>query len=315
MQQKYTISVVLAAFRGEKFLAEQLDSLEKQTAVPDEILFCDDSPDDASCRIAAQYPRVRILKNASPLGPAANFARGIREAGGELVFLSDQDDVWLPGKIEKMISCLGDSGGVFCNSTLTDGKLHPLGCDHWSMRGLPAGELAAIRSGRLKPEAMAEIFCRRVLPAAHDMMFRTSLLEKLLPFPPLPACHDSFLGMAVALSGGWSVCNEELTLFRRHDRNFSGMGKKGALAEAVQSLRENTFAWNRDLYQAVFDRYGFPPAGERAEHSAVRAGMQDQPLFRRLCPVWKEWQNGHYRRFGRGWKNVVQDLVLRSFVS
>ncbi len=307
--EKYTISVVLACYRGEQYLARQLESLLQQSMVPDEILLCDDSPDSASRDIAAAYPRVRVLVNDPPLGVAANFARGIAEAKGDLIFLADQDDVWLPDKIQKMVRALGDHAGVFCNSTLTDEDLQPLGVDHWSLRGFPAGELAELRKGPAA-ERMQELFCRRVLPAGHDMMFRAVCREKILPMPDLKACHDSWIGIAVAYCGNWAVCDEELTLFRQHRNNLSGMGRRSPWQEARQSVKDNTFAWSAALYQEAYRRFGDEKLRIRAGHSEVRAAM-NVPLWKRLPLILRQWLSGNYRRFGRGWKNVVQDLLFR----
>ena len=312
MKNTYAISVVLACCRGEKYLAEQLRSILGQTVVPDEILVCDDSPDDASCRIAEKFDRVRILRNSPPLGVARNFARGIAEAKGDLLFLADQDDVWLPDRVERMTAALGDAGGVFCNSALVDENLRPLGRDHWTMRGFPPAELAELRHGP-SAERMRELFLRRVLPAGHDMMFRAALREKILPMPDLSACHDSWIGLVVAYSGGWAVCDAELTLFRQHGDNLSGMGRRSAWQEAKRSIADNTFAWSEKLYRAAYERLGDAALLDRAEHSAARAGM-DVPLVRRLPTVWHEWRTGHYRRFARGWKSVVQDLFLRRII-
>jgi glycosyltransferase involved in cell wall biosynthesis len=308
-EHPYTISVVLACYRGEKYLARQLKSLVDQSMKPDEILLCDDSPDDLCCRIARDFAGVRILKNDPPLGVAANFARGIAEAQGELIFLADQDDVWHPEKICKMVQALGDHAGVFCNSSLTDENLQPLGVDHWSLRGFPAGELRELRSGPAA-KRMQELFCRRVLPAGHDMMFRASCRERILPMPELKACHDSWIGIAVTYCGSWAVCDEELTLFRQHRNNLSGMGRRSPWQEARQSVKDNTFSWNAALYQEAYNRFGDEKLFRRAEHSAARAGM-NIPLWKRLPLVFKEWRSGNYRRFGRGWQNVVQDLFFR----
>ena len=312
MKKEHTISVVLACCRGEKYLGEQLASILRQSVVPDEILVCDDSPDDASRRVAEAFDRVRVLRNDPPLGVARNFARGIAEAKGELLFLADQDDVWRPGRTERMISALGDADGVFCNSALTGEDLRPLGRDHWSMRGFPPAELAELRRGP-SPERMRELFLRRVLPAGHDMMFRAAMRDRILPMPDLAACHDSWIGLVIAFSGRWAVCDAELTLFRQHGGNLSGMGRWSAWQEAKKSIADNTFAWSEKLYRAAYERLGGEALFTRAEHSAARAGM-DVPLVRRLPAVWHEWRSGNYRRFARGWKSVAQDLLLRRFI-
>jgi hypothetical protein len=88
------------------------------------------------------------------------------------------------------------------------------------------------------------------------------------------------------------------------------MGRRSPWQEARQSIKDNTFRWSAALYQEAYNRFGDEKLFRRAEHSAVRAGM-NIPLWKRLPLVFREWRSGNYRRFGRGWKNVVQDLFFR----
>ncbi|UKI31183.1 MAG: glycosyltransferase [Lentisphaeria bacterium] len=93
-------SVALAAFRGGEFLAAQLDSILNQSLPPDEIILSDDSPDEATRQAVAPqlaaHPEIRYVRNPVPLGPDRNFEQAISMTTGDLIFLADQDDVWLP---------------------------------------------------------------------------------------------------------------------------------------------------------------------------------------------------------------------------
>ena len=152
------------------------------------------------------------------------------------------------------------------------------------------------------------------------MAVSKELLTLLLPLPDLTACHDNYLGVAGAALEAWHLVPQSLGIFRRHSSSASGAGSKmslaGELRAARQSVKDNTFAWNAALFQAVLNRLPALPEEKKAllyrrmEHSKVRAAM-DGSFFRRVLPVWREWRAGNYRKFGRGWKNVLQDLFLR----
>jgi spore coat polysaccharide biosynthesis protein SpsF (cytidylyltransferase family)/glycosyltransferase involved in cell wall biosynthesis len=107
------VSIVVAVCNGEKYLSEQLESLQKQTYHHLEILIVDDASEDKSVAIAqkaaASDPRIRIHKNEYRLGIVANFMKGAHLAQGDQVCFCDQDDVWVPGKVEMLKACLEKS--------------------------------------------------------------------------------------------------------------------------------------------------------------------------------------------------------------
>src|SRR5687768_2514416 len=101
------ISVALCTYNGAKFIAEQLESICKQTTPPNEIVICDDgSTDDTiACidRVKKNHPAIdwKIKRNTANLGYVKNFEQAVLLTTGDIVFLSDQDDVWLPEKVQK----------------------------------------------------------------------------------------------------------------------------------------------------------------------------------------------------------------------
>lgn len=104
------ISIVLCTYNGESFLREQLDSLLAQTRQPDEIVIADDASTDATWTILQGFARqasdagiaVDLQRNPANLGYVENFTAALRRATGDLVFLSNQDDVWHPDKLRRM---------------------------------------------------------------------------------------------------------------------------------------------------------------------------------------------------------------------
>src|SRR5271157_5699616 len=104
-----TVSVAMTTFNGARFLPAQLESIESQTRAPDELVIFDDCSTDTTRQILGNFrdrSRIptRVGLNTENLGYIRNFEKAVSECAGELLFLSDQDDVWHRDKIRKMVS-------------------------------------------------------------------------------------------------------------------------------------------------------------------------------------------------------------------
>lgn len=124
------ISILMAAYNGEKYIYNQLKSISLQTRKPDEIIICDDCSKDGTLDVIRKFqsdnPNLKIIVtvNNQNIGYAANFIKAFTLSTGELLFFSDQDDVWLPKKIEEMSRQFdnnNDIGGLVCDFELIDG--------------------------------------------------------------------------------------------------------------------------------------------------------------------------------------------------
>jgi glycosyltransferase involved in cell wall biosynthesis len=101
------VSVVIPVFNGERFLAQALDSVVGQTWPQVEPIVVDDGSTDGSAEVAAAYP-VKLIRQPNA-GVAAARNRAVEAAGGPLLAFIDQDDVWLPAKLEQQVACLLDN--------------------------------------------------------------------------------------------------------------------------------------------------------------------------------------------------------------
>jgi glycosyltransferase involved in cell wall biosynthesis len=102
-----SISVALCTYNGEEFLPKQLDSIKQQTCQVHELIVCDDGSRDATLTILEKFKDsvpfpVHIHQNSSNLGSSKNFEQCLQKCSGEIIFLCDQDDVWMPNKVEIM---------------------------------------------------------------------------------------------------------------------------------------------------------------------------------------------------------------------
>ena len=101
------ISIALCTYNGEKFLREQLDSFSVQTRLPDEVVVGDDCSTDRTVEILEEWAktapfRVEIVRNPQNLGYEKNFEQTMLRCTGDVIFPSDQDDVWLPEKLSRL---------------------------------------------------------------------------------------------------------------------------------------------------------------------------------------------------------------------
>ena len=111
MKQDKTISVVMCTYNGaSRHLREQLDSIFAQTLLPGEIVVQDDCSTDDTMQVLREYAdrapegvAMRIVQNTAQMGINANFFSAMRRAEGELIAVSDQDDIWMPTKLEKQL--------------------------------------------------------------------------------------------------------------------------------------------------------------------------------------------------------------------
>lgn len=125
-----SIGVVLCTYNGERYLSQQLDSILAQSQPPEQILILDDCSSDCTATIIQGYAkidkRIHFIQNETNLGFTRNFEKGITLCEMDFIALSDQDDIWLPEKLECMAAELEANPGagmVFCNAEymLADG--------------------------------------------------------------------------------------------------------------------------------------------------------------------------------------------------
>lgn len=204
------ISVAMATFNGERYLSDQLDSFVRQSRLPDELVISDDCSTDATRDIIDRFAsiapfKVRLLSNDVRLGYAHNFGRALASAEGDWVFLSDQDDVWLPAKIERVLTRAVDSPHalvVMNDAELTDAELVSVGLT----------KLGQIRAAGLNDLSFVMGCCCAV---------HRSLLDLCLPVPEGYASHDGWIVSIADALGSREIVDESLQFYRRHPRNES----------------------------------------------------------------------------------------------
>lgn len=223
----------MATYNGAAFIEAQLRSILASPRI-DEVVVSDDGSSDATlARIAAlNDARVRVV--AGPrAGLIRNFENALSKARGDIVFLSDQDDVWLPQKVEVVLEALIDADLVVTDCRVVDGDLHVVVPSFFRAHGSRPG------------------FARNLLRNGYlgcCMAFRRSVLERALPFPPTLPMHDWWIGLVAERSVRVCFLDTPLTLYRRHDANASS-----ASGRSHASLRTK-LRWRLSLLHALAAR-------------------------------------------------------------
>ncbi len=207
------ISVVIAAYKGEKYIAEQVKSIIPQLGESDELIISDDYPEGETKAsldgILGIDSRVKYIHGRS-LGLIKNFEYAINQAKGDFIFLSDQDDVWLEGKIEAVMKEFNDGADVVMHDALiTDGELNPTGDRAFVLNSAGKGIFKNILKNSYQGCCMA---------------FRKEMKEYILPFPEKIPMHDQWIGLVGEKYGRVHLINHPYILYRRHSENVSGGG-------------------------------------------------------------------------------------------
>jgi glycosyltransferase involved in cell wall biosynthesis len=205
------ISIVMATYNGEKYLREQVDSLLAQSYASLEFIFVDDASSDSTFAIlqayAAKDSRIHLIENSVNQGLIATFEIGIRAAKGEMIALSDQDDVWVPGKISLLAEAIDSFSLIYANSALSNA----------------AGEVTGKYSDRNHlcdyPSALNYVFGTKAM--GHAMLFKREIIDLALPFTDFVG-HDYILGFAAASLKGVRYYPQTLVNYRQHSTNTIG---------------------------------------------------------------------------------------------
>jgi len=321
-----SVSVALCTRNGERFIEEQVRSILNQTLIPDELVVSDDASSDrtvvkiesAIADWREHHPesqlKMVLFRNYAPLGITHNFEQAVRAATGDLIALSDQDDVWLPNRLERMVAEFGRRPELLLLHTdafLIDADGRRVGSLFDALE-ISARTRAAVHGG----EALAELLKRNIVTGA-TTMFRRAVRDLAIPFPPA-WLHDEWLAVAAASTGIMDLLEEPLVEYRQHGTNEIGASRLSITAKVRRLLEPGTERNRRLLLRSEslverFDALQAPGplreiAAEKLAHERARNALVPNRA-RRVVGVMAELRTGRYTRFGRGVPDALRDLV------
>ncbi len=205
----------MAAYQGLRYITPQLSSILEQLSAQDEVVLVDDNSTDGTYAevCAMQDHRLTVLRNAKNEGVLRSFEKSLSHCSGEIVFLSDQDDIWLPNKVETVLNAFAfdpELTLVASDAIIIDEDGNTIGDSFYAKRGqFRAGLWSNLLIGKFHGCTMA---------------FRSSLLRCILPFPgDTRVHHDTWIGCMNAVAGGKTkYISEPLVAYRRHLTNVTG---------------------------------------------------------------------------------------------
>jgi len=208
------ISVCMATYNGERYIAAQLQSILSQLSDGDEVIVVDDASSDETVAIVEGFhdERIRIFRNPKNRGVVASFEEAILEARGDIIFLSDQDDLWKPEKVSRMMLAFIDP-----TVTLAQSDANIIGAD-----GKVISQSYSQTRGGFVSGVMRNIWRCRYLGCT--MAFRRQVLTRCIPFPRNIPMHDVWIGIVNACFGETAYIHEPLVGYRRHGQNVSRSG-------------------------------------------------------------------------------------------
>ena len=320
-----TVSVALCTYNGAAYLQTQWQSLLNQELLPNEVVISDDCSDDDTPNIlkqlAAEAPfAVHILKNSKRLGYNKNFERALAACTGDLIFICDQDDFWLPEKISTMVEYMTSHPTVqvlFCDAWVTDGQLKNRDKRFWEVVTFDHKNQTRWQSG----EAMD------VLLSGNRMMgcataIRRSCLTTLLPIPTkIPGyIYDGWIALVAASQNAIAYIDKPLQLYRTHVKQQVGVRqqvvqdrirlrdrftrhRKRKLAPLQKKYTQLTVLSQLLTERVPADSPGMSLLRRRLAHFTLRSHLPHNRL-KRIGPVLTNLWQGNYQRYaelGSNW--------------
>jgi glycosyltransferase involved in cell wall biosynthesis len=227
----------MASYNSDRYIQEQINSILPQLSKQDELVVVDDASTDRTRARVMEFKdtRIKLIEHVENRGVVETFEEAVRNATGEILFLSDGDDIWGPDKVKKVLRAFAENPRAQIVATglrLIDENGRPLDSrNYMKNRNFTNALLPNLLRNRFQGSAMA---------------FRSSLLPKVLPFPKHQVfLHDAWIGTCNSVTGGDAVyLDEPLLYYRRHSNNFTKrLGLKRQITARVQLVLALAVRW------------------------------------------------------------------------
>lgn len=219
-------SVALCTYNGEKYLKEQLDSIINQTYQIDEIIVCDDGSTDATLSILKEYDSlfpnlIKVHVNEQNLRSVKNFEKAISLCSNEIIFLSDQDDLWQENKVESIVSYFRNNPATNVISTNGCCLLNKeVDCNRISVWDIPN----VLNEEMVKYDYFEIISSITNIATGATMAMRKNFVQQFSPIPVYKDFHhDEWIALVSSYYSSFSFHNEKLTYYRIHEDQQVGL--------------------------------------------------------------------------------------------
>lgn len=318
----------MCTYNGAEFLPAQWESILAQSRSPDEIVVCDDGSSDETRSLLEKFAAessipVTLRFNEKNLGSVKNFEQAIRLCTGDVIALSDQDDVWRNDKLQTIEAAFDKSsnaGLVFSDAEIVAENLAPLGRRMWTEVGFEPYKRKLIARGRA-----LEVLIAGWTVTGATMAFRSQFVNLSLPIPDgIAMIHDGWIALTIAAVADVVAIDEPLIQYRQHERQQIGApgrpelnaqphgvqaalrrrNRSDELQQILETLEERLLAQSRN-YDT---RRALAFVSDYAFHLNVRANLPQRRL-NRLPRILRELLTRRYHEYANGFKSAAKDLV------
>jgi len=252
------VSIAMATYNGETYLHEQINSILNQTYSNLEIIICDDCSIDATRPILEGYAlkdqRIKLFFNKTNLGLVKNFEKAISLCTGDYIALADQDDIWLPEKIEILVKNIGNHLLIHSDAFLIDDKGNTF-----------ATSYSQYSNKNFKKNLKAYIVGNNVTGCT--ALFDERLLEYALPFPSGTMAHDWWLALCAYKFGTIQYLDLPLIKYRQHEYNQIGATVSGTINPF--EFRVKNFKKKFFFLKGVYDSNMFSNEEKKFIHNLI----------------------------------------------
>ena len=210
------ISIAMATYNGSKYMKEQLDSIYAQTYKNFEVIVVDDLSTDETVQILEQYKRkygLTYFVNDKNMGVTKNFEKAISLCKGEYIALVDQDDIWLPEKIEVLYENIGAASLIYSNAGIVNAKSE--------IQNKTAKSIYPLYELDSNTRDLYKYIVLHSFILGCSTMFKKELLPDLIPIYQTKRNHDWFLTVCAYNNNGIKYIDEVLFYYRHHNNNYS----------------------------------------------------------------------------------------------
>jgi glycosyltransferase involved in cell wall biosynthesis len=291
------------------------------------MVICDDGSTDATAEIIEEFARtapfpVRFIRNPEKLGTAKNFEKAISMCIGELIALSDQDDIWMPQRLARQAERMEQNlalGGVFSDAELIDDASRLIGKRLWSNIFFSPDDQKQFQAGHETDELL-----KRMVVTGATVMVRASVRPLFLPLPAL-WMHDCWIAFMLTIYSKLELMEEPLIRYRLHSNQQIGVESLSAARRLP--LRKRLELGKREepgksllaaQWLEILERH-VNSAGDPKNEALLRSirrrinfdrhrGDASTEKFSRTLRILRNAKN--YQVYERGLKAMVRDILL-----
>jgi len=250
-RDKINISICMATYNGTKYIKEQINSILPQLMNGDELIVVDDNSTDGTADIIRSYQSkyIKLIINPHNIGHVRTFEKAISQAKNDYIFLSDQDDIWIPHRVDQMLKKLKSSDCYVLATNYTSFK------DDDGKRTYLNRPISNNVHGSRLLQMIKEIMGFRINSRLGCcIVFTSTLKEILLPFPKNVTQHDIWICICGTLLNKYLYFDKITLLHRIHDNNVSA--KRTRPLYKVLLNRLNRVIYCLIILKRILSEYG-----------------------------------------------------------